>query len=140
MSEAALARLFVYGTLMRAAEGWRFGKPQRDRLARESTFVGQATLAARLYDLGDYPGILLTDDSADVVHGEVVELTDPAASFTWLDPYESIVAGDEAASEYRRIVVPARLADGRTVQVWTYVYNRDLSRLTPVAGGRWLQR
>lgn len=140
MSDATPARLFVYGTLMRAALNWRLGEPQRDRLARESTFVGGATLAARLYDLGDYPGLLLSDDAADVVHGEVVELADPAASFTWLDPYESIVAGDEAASEYRRVVVMVRMETGRTLDAWTYVYNRDLSGLTPVAGGRWRQR
>jgi gamma-glutamylcyclotransferase (GGCT)/AIG2-like uncharacterized protein YtfP len=136
----SLVHLFVYGTLMRAADGWRFGKSQRDRLARESTFVGTAMLAARLYDLGNYPGLLLSHDPADVVHGEIVALADPDHSFRWLDPYESIVPGRPADSEYRREKVTARLAEGTTIAAWTYVYNHDLSAATAVHGGRWLMR
>jgi len=134
------AHLFVYGTLMRAANGWRLGKPQRERLARESTFIAAATIAARLYDLGNYPGLLLSDDPVDVVHGEILALADPGHSFDWLDPYESIVPGREADSEYRREKVTARLADGTAITAWTYVYNHDLSAAAAVPGGRWLAR
>ena len=129
--------LFVYGTLMRRAAGWRFGKRERDRLAGESTFVAEATLRARVYDLGSYPGLVLSDDPADVVHGEVLRLADPAASFVWLDPYESIGPADHPDNEYRRVVVQVRTETGAALEVWTYVYNRDLGHLTPVPGGRW---
>jgi len=132
--------LFVYGTLMRVASAWRIGRAERERLARESDWLGPASLRARLYDLGDYPGVVLSETAGDVVHGEVVRLADPDHSFRWLDAYESIVPGDPDASEYVRAVVPVTLADGSVRDAWTYLYNRDLSALTPVFAGRWLQR
>jgi gamma-glutamylcyclotransferase (GGCT)/AIG2-like uncharacterized protein YtfP len=132
--------LFVYGTLMQAANGGRLGRAQRDRLQREATFVGAASIRGLLYDLGDYPGLCLTDDPDSIVHGEVVRLADPDHSFRWLDPYENIVAGEHPHNEYARIVAKARLEDQTELQVWVYVYNRDVGQRQPVPGGRWLVR
>ena len=137
---ARIDTLFVYGTLMHAADGWRIGRAQRERLARESEWLGPATLKACLYDLGDYPGIVLSDTAGDVVHGEVVRLAHAERSFRWLDAYESIVPGDPDASEYIRSVVKVTFADGAVCEAWTYLYNRNLSALTPLASGRWLER
>lgn len=132
--------LFVYGTLMRAAAGWRLGAEQREQLERESRFVGPATVGARLYDLGNYPGLVLSERSGEIVHGEIFDLVDADRSFRWLDRYESIVPGDLAASEYRRIVTAVDCTGTGPVGAWIYVYNRDLGNRAPVAGGRWLDR
>jgi gamma-glutamylcyclotransferase (GGCT)/AIG2-like uncharacterized protein YtfP len=131
--------LFVYGTLMRSAAGASLGGAERQRLWAESRLVGPATLRGRLYDFGAYPGVVLApDDPTAMVHGEVLEIADPARTFQWLDRYEMIEPGDEAQAEYARVVAVARLAGGGEVQTLVYVTRRDVAGLTPVAGGRWM--
>ena len=131
--------LFVYGTLMRPAAAALMGGPERQRLWGESELIGAAKIRARLYDFGAYPGIVLASDSADaVVHGELLRLASPAATLPWLDAYEMIVPGDEATSEYTRVVAEATVAgEPATIPAWVYITRRDIRGLTPIAGGRW---
>lgn len=137
--------LFVYGTLMRRAAAAGMGGPERQRLWQESQLIGPAVASARLYDFGTYPGVVLAPaDSGFEVHGEVLRLSDPDATFAWLDAYEMIVPGQEALSEYARIVTTVDLATpgggastGR-VESWIYVTQADVSALTHVPSGRWM--
>ena len=62
-------RLFVYGTLMRG-----FDHPMARLLSANADFLGEATCRGRLYLVRHYPGLMLSDDSADVVHGELFRL------------------------------------------------------------------
>ncbi len=133
--------LFVYGTLKREYTGL-FGRDMRDRLHRESRFLGPATMGGRLYDLGSYPGVLDPLEPGDIVHGEVVELLDPAESLIWLDSYEGILPGALAASEYRREQRPVRLPQNGQANVteltaWVYIYARDVAGVRSVDGGNW---
>jgi gamma-glutamylcyclotransferase (GGCT)/AIG2-like uncharacterized protein YtfP len=129
--------LFVYGTLMSTAAG-ALGRVQRDRLARESRGLGPATMAAaRLYDLGRYPGLVESGQMSDVVHGEAVALLNPQRTLAWLDTYEGLAAGDDVRSEYARLERPIQLARGDTLQAWVYVFLRDVTRRRRIANGRW---
>jgi gamma-glutamylcyclotransferase (GGCT)/AIG2-like uncharacterized protein YtfP len=129
--------LFVYGTLMGSAAG-ALGKAQRERLQRESCSLGPATMAgARLYDLGRYPGLVETGAASDIVHGEVVALTNPDCSLVWLDAYEGVIAGDPAASDYARLMRSVRLAQGSEGSAWVYVFLRDVAHRCAIASGRW---
>ncbi len=135
-------QLFVYGTLKSTYTG-RFGGDKRDRLHRESRMLGPAQLRGRLYDLGRYPGIVDTSEPGEIVHGELVALTDPTRTFIWLDAYEGIVSGTSSASEYRRELRGVYLLDavgrpvGPATQAWVYIYARDLGGARLVPSGRW---
>ena len=59
-------RLFVYGTLMRG-----FDHPMARLLAGHAEFLGEATCRGRLVLVKHYPGLLLSDAPADIVHGEL---------------------------------------------------------------------
>jgi gamma-glutamylcyclotransferase (GGCT)/AIG2-like uncharacterized protein YtfP len=131
--------LFVYGTLMTAAEGAGLGKPQRARLQREGVSLGAATIQGRLYDLGRYPALVASDRAADQAHGEVFRLTNPISSFRWLDVYENVVPGSPA-NEYERVVRPVRCSSGGDIRAWVYLYIADLGTRRPVTGGRWQPR
>jgi gamma-glutamylcyclotransferase (GGCT)/AIG2-like uncharacterized protein YtfP len=139
--------LFVYGTLMSRADT-ALGREQRARLAREGRSLGAAMIAARLYDLGAYPGITQVgpwpgpDARAQIVHGEVYELDDPARTFTWLDPYESIFPECAPDCEYRREMADVALAaDPRNaLRAQVYVYRAALGEAREVKGGRWRVR
>jgi gamma-glutamylcyclotransferase (GGCT)/AIG2-like uncharacterized protein YtfP len=130
--------LFVYGTLVRAARDAGMGGPERQRLWSESRLVSPATIRARLYDFGDYPGVALAEphERDAIVHGEILQLRDDRATFSWLDRYEMIEPGQEATAEYARVITEAA-TPGSTSMVWVYVTRRDVSALTPIASGRW---
>lgn len=131
-------RLFVYGTLMRAAATAAMGRDMRARLEAEGDWLGAATLSGRLYDLGAYPGLIRATPNGDRVHGEVYRLRDPRASFVWLDAYEGIPAGQTLSGhEYERVVDRAARPDGSSLDVWIYglISAPDGARF--VADGRW---
>lgn len=130
-----VADLFVYGTLMPHAAS-AYGQAERELLASGARVMGAATVCGRLYDLGSYPGLVLSDDPSDEAHGIVLRLADPAAAFPWLDAYEGI-ATEPADSEYQRVLRPVRLAGGTLLSAWVYVCRRPVSEASRIHGGRW---
>ncbi len=130
--------LFVYGTLMPTATSV-LGGIERARLAAVAVDLGPATVCARLYDLGGYPG--LVPDPAGTVEGELLELADPDATWPWLDAYEGVApAGGSATDEYRRQIVPVRLLSdpNQDMAAWAYVMAREPAGLTPLPMRRWV--
>ncbi|MDX1376402.1 MAG: gamma-glutamylcyclotransferase family protein [Burkholderiales bacterium] len=127
--------LFVYGTLRRALR-----HEMHRVLQRAAAFVGTATVRGTLYDLGAYPGLVAAADSDDLVTGEVYRLERNRAGETLaaLDAYEGCTAADPEPHEYRRRVVPARLADGSERAAWTYVLNRSPAGLERIPHGDYL--
>lgn len=129
-------QLFVYGTLMRAAAASRLGRDMRERLERSGAWLGTASIEGRLYDLGRYPLLKPARSGADLVHGEVYRLSDPAAVFAWLDPYEGIEPG-AGRGEYERVVRPVTLTPGATSDAWVYLSAMDVPESRRLASGRW---
>lgn len=127
--------LFVYGTLMPGALG-ELGALERARLADEARLLGAAQMQGRLYDFGDYPGVIESADSSSVVHGEVLSLLDPAATWPWLDAYEGIAPRDPDP-EYARRICPISLVDGVSTTAWVYLYRWPTRRGRLVTSGRW---
>jgi len=125
-------RLFVYGTLLARAS-----HPKGERLRREARLLGAATIEGRLYSLGRYP-VLIEADGHYAVHGEVYALNTPATSLLWLDDYEGIVPGKPERSPYERAERPVRLASGRTLTAWVYLYRRSVRTQPEVPSGFWL--
>jgi gamma-glutamylcyclotransferase (GGCT)/AIG2-like uncharacterized protein YtfP len=125
-------RLFVYGTLMRG-----FDHPMAKLLSRSAEFCGEARCRGRLYLVTHYPGLVSSDDSNDVVFGELYRLRTPEASLTTLDEYEGC-GPDVASPQYLRQVLPMTLDDGSVTEAWTYVYNRPVKNLPRISSGRFL--
>lgn len=117
------------------------GVAQRRRLAREARSLGAARVTGRLYDLGEYPGLVLSNDHRDVVHGELFELDSLRPTLRWLDDYEGMRPGDASACEYSRLQIPVTYDQGSIigagVDAWAYVYMRRVSAARRVAKGRW---
>lgn len=108
--------LFVYGTLRRAAN-----HPMHRALAT-SSFIGEGHVGARLFDLGSYPGMMLSRDPDARVTGEVYELPAEAAAVVLqtLDEYEGVGA-TSGVQEYERQIVDVSLVTGQTLSAWAYV-------------------
>jgi gamma-glutamylcyclotransferase (GGCT)/AIG2-like uncharacterized protein YtfP len=126
-------RLFVYGTLMRG-----FDHPMARLLAANAEFLGKAQCLGRLYLVRHYPGLLFSNDPADIVHGELYRLHEPDALLREFDMYEACGEGFEQPTEYVRQMLTVTLGDGTAREAWTYVYNWPVSELPLITSGRFL--
>jgi gamma-glutamylcyclotransferase (GGCT)/AIG2-like uncharacterized protein YtfP len=126
--------LFVYGTLMRG-----FDHPMAKLLSRSADFVGEARCQGRLYLVKHYPGLLLSDDPADVVFGELYRLRARDALLREFDMYEACGEGFAEPTEYVRQMLPVTLDDGAVSEAWTYVYNWPVNDLARIASGKFME-
>ena len=110
---------FIYGSLKR-------GFPNHDRFDfdKKSRFLGEATLnGARMYDLGPFPCVVLTNDPKDAVHGEIYEVTD--------DECASMIRRMERGAGYVETKVEA---NGR--EAATFVYD-GVQEAPAIPDGTW---
>jgi gamma-glutamylcyclotransferase (GGCT)/AIG2-like uncharacterized protein YtfP len=126
--------LFVYGTLMRG-----FNHPMARLLSGAADFLGEARCRGRLYRVKHYPGLVLSDDAADVVFGELYRLRQPAELLREFDMYEACGEGFAQPTEYLRQMLPV-VRDGGGSEAWTYVYNWPVAHLSRIASGRFLEK
>lgn len=104
-SREVLDRLFIYGSL-------RDGQSARSLVANQLTGAVAATTEGSIYAFPmGYPGYV--EDGAGTVHGEVLWLTELAATFGLLDAYEG--------ADFARMIRQVTLASGEVVWAWIYV-------------------
>jgi gamma-glutamylcyclotransferase (GGCT)/AIG2-like uncharacterized protein YtfP len=111
--------LFIYGTL----------HPDRAPaeiapVVRRLNPLGLATIHAKLYNLGEYPGVVLDPTASHTVAGELFSIPD-AATLALLDAYEDFRSHDPANSLFLRTQTTATLHDDSRLTCWVYVYNCD---------------
>jgi gamma-glutamylcyclotransferase (GGCT)/AIG2-like uncharacterized protein YtfP len=126
--EEATRHVFVYGTLRRG---------ERNDIARYRPlplFIGPASIAGRLYDLGAYPGIVL--GAGGRVVGEVYRIS--AEVETALDFLEEVKP--DGSGEYLKREVPVFVA-GQVLDCLVYEIHPDrLQGRLVIASGDWRQR
>lgn len=123
--------LFVYGTLLPG-----LAPPLIRDVVDRLEVVGPATIGGRLYHLGSYPGCVLDAECGRVIHGMALAIPDDAV-LERLDWYEGFVANDAQGSLFVRGTAHATMADGRAMEVWVYVYNRDVADARLIEDGRY---
>jgi gamma-glutamylcyclotransferase (GGCT)/AIG2-like uncharacterized protein YtfP len=109
--------LFVYGTLRSAADTkWsRF-------LASISRFAGPGRTRGLLFQLGGYPGMVVSAHDDAWVIGEVYSLNEPSSAWPVLDAYEGCGPADPPPHQFERQIVDVLLDNGQTISAWVYVY------------------
>jgi gamma-glutamylcyclotransferase (GGCT)/AIG2-like uncharacterized protein YtfP len=125
--------LFVYGTLMRGYE-----HPMARLLSANADFLGPASCHGRLYKVKHYPGLVLSDDAADIVFGELYRLRAVDDLLREFDMYEACGEGFPEPTQYVRQMLPVTLTDGSASQAWTYIYNWPVAALPRIESGRFL--
>ena len=103
------SRLFVYGTLKRGSDN-KYAR----LLEANSEFLGTGRMRGRVYNLGRYPGAVVSEQPGDWVPGELFCLVTPAKTFKTLDAYEG--------AEFSRTMVDIRLDSGESLESWVYLY------------------
>ncbi len=117
--------LLVYGTLRSFSQN-----KHAQMLRQQAEFLGAATVQGRLYQISNYPGLILSDNRDDHVTGEIYRLREPALTLAELDEYEG--------AEYQRVLTDARLDSGQTTRVWVYVYRPPVDETKRIKSGDFL--
>ena len=118
--------VFVYGTLKRGH--------LREPLMRDDTLcsVNEASVAGRLLDLGEYPGLIRGEGR---VHGEVWRYRSLKRLFATLDSVEDFEGWERLeTSMYHRTLVQADVR-GTAHWAWAYEYRGEDGTLIP--DGSW---
>ena len=120
--------LFVYGTLMQGQH------PMHDVLSTHSQYIGRGWITAQLYQIRDYPGVVVSDKPEDKVFGELYLLTN-AAVLQPLDDYEECSAAFAEPHEYRREQVEVFISSAVSYTAWVYVYNHPVDSARRIRSG-----
>lgn len=131
----ATQHLFVYGTLSP-----QLAPPEIAATVRRLRPVGTASVRGRLYDLGEYPGAVLSRTSRSVIRGEVFELPSDAQALDSIDEYEGFQPRKPGSSLFVRRAWTVIMDDGTRLRCWVYVYNGDTRQAQPVRSGTYARR
>ena len=126
--------LFVYGTLMRG-----YSHPMARLLSANADFVGEASCRGKLYKVKHYPGLVLSNEAADIVFGELYRLRAVDDLLREFDMYEACGEGFAEPTQYVRRMLPVTLADDTKSEAWTYIYNWPVTDLALIETGRFLK-
>ena len=123
--------LFSYGTLL-PEHAPREIAPTVRRLRR----VGQGFVRGKLYDLGDYPGAVLTRNGP-LIRGLVFALPDDPSVLEQLDRYEEFDSSRPNGSLFVRKRRVVNLQNGKKIVCWIYAYNGSTDTASPLPSGRY---
>jgi gamma-glutamylcyclotransferase (GGCT)/AIG2-like uncharacterized protein YtfP len=124
-----LEYLFSYGTLQPG-----LAPADIELLMRDLPRRGRAYIYGLLYDLGEYPGVRLVESDSKV-WGQVFELPTDPSLLRRLDEYEEFDPSNIDESQFLREKCMATLQDGNILEVWVYVYNRDVETAAVIESG-----
>jgi gamma-glutamylcyclotransferase (GGCT)/AIG2-like uncharacterized protein YtfP len=108
--------LFVYGTLMRGSRS-----PMSSLLNARAIFLGEASIAGRLYNLGSFPGAVPDGMSKSRIWGHVYFIRN-AAVVAALDRYEGCGPNNQDLQLFRREQTRILLRGGKEVDGWVYAF------------------
>ncbi|MFD0793707.1 gamma-glutamylcyclotransferase [Mucilaginibacter litoreus] len=124
--------LFVYGTLLQTDNDFAA------YLRANCTFVSTGKINGELYDLGDYPGLVLTDLPDEFVYGSIYKMDNVDGVLKQLDWYEGVGPNEEQPNLYIRQKVIVNSADGDAAEAWVYIYNRSIANLYKITDGDYI--
>ncbi len=124
--------LFVYGTLLSA-----IGHPVGNFLRSNTTFVGIGVTQGQLYDLGEYPGLIVNINIKNQVSGEIYQLENHTV-LSQIDQYEGISQYTNSNDEYSRQKVLVKMEKQTDIMAWTYIYVRSLTDKAKIISGDYL--
>ena len=108
--------LFLYGTLLDAHnQVAQFLKSNAD-------FYAEGYFHGKLFDLGDYPGAIESNNSEDKVFGSTFKVRNPDAVFVALDEYEETGDKFPSPNEFIRTKIDVFDHKGKIIRSYVYLY------------------
>lgn len=122
--------LFVYGTLLQKDN--QFGV----YLKKYCAFLSTGKIKGRLYDIGEYPGLVLNPEGY-FINGNIYSV-DSEEVLQALDAYEGVGPLENQPNLYLRINCPVVTNCGEA-NAWVYVYNLPVVGLPEIKSGNYLE-
>jgi len=124
--------LFIYGTLLNENNEYAA------YLKINSRFYSDGKIKGKLYDIGEYPGAILSSNDEDYIYGNILKLDHPEDVFPVIDDYEGYGVNQSTPNEFVRVEVQIETALV-PVNCWIYVYNLPVEGLILIKNGRYLK-
>ena len=135
MSTPAIYQLFVYGSLRSG-----FKSPAYEYISRYFSFVGEARVRGKLFDMGSYPAGIPSNENSFII-GELYSIKNDM-EFSWaigqLDDYEGVTVEPDEVQLYKRGLTEVMLND-KVTHAWIYWYNGDVTGKPQIASGDLMQ-
>ena len=124
-------KLFVYGSLRSGFHSVAF-----EYISRFFSFVADAKVKGKLFDMGEYPAAIPTSENIFIV-GELYTIKQEN-EFPWaigqLDDYEGLNVEAGEVQLYRRELTEVYF-DNQATHAWIYWYNADVSGRPSIDSG-----
>ncbi len=135
MNSSGIYQLFVYGSLRSG-----FKSPAYEYISRFFSFVGNAKVRGKLFDLGSYPAGVPTNEENFII-GELY-IIKHKPEFTWaigqLDDYEGVSVEPDEIQLYKRELVDVIMNDTIT-PAWIYWYVGNIEGKPLIESGDMIQ-
>ncbi|MDA1273787.1 MAG: gamma-glutamylcyclotransferase [Verrucomicrobia bacterium] len=132
MKESDCHYVSVYGSLRRDTAG------KIHPLLEPAEFLGSGWFAGTLYDLGEFPGAIVTQNLSRKVKVEIYRLLSPETAWAGLDEYEDCDPARKSDALFHRTILAVELDSGGQLSTWVYLYNRSTETLSPIQSGDWV--
>lgn len=136
MSNPSCFQLFVYGSLRKG-----FNSPAYEYMSRYFDLVAQGKVQGKLYDLGEYPAAIPSDEPFFII-GELYTIKQEQ-EFDWamaqLDDYEGVEASYDEPALYQRLITEIFLNDGTSVKAWVYWFTGSVDGRPLIHSGDMLE-
>lgn len=130
--EQSNGQLFVYGSLRSG-----FHHPAYAYISRYFTLLSDARVKGKLYDMGEFPAAVPTDEDYYIV-GELYQISRPD-EWPWaiaqLDDYEGLHTENNEPALYKREQVTTYLKNRQTSTTWIYWYNGRITDEKLISSG-----
>jgi gamma-glutamylcyclotransferase (GGCT)/AIG2-like uncharacterized protein YtfP len=124
-------QLFVYGSLR---SGFQHAAYQY--LSKYFHLIGNATVKGKLYDMGEYPVAIATENERFII-GELYQIN-TAEEFSYaigqLDDYEGLFPEEGETTLYKRETVTV-YCNNQQSTAWIYWFNGSIDNLPEIASG-----
>jgi gamma-glutamylcyclotransferase (GGCT)/AIG2-like uncharacterized protein YtfP len=120
--------LFVYGTLLQPGNGFA------DYLNQHCTYITPGKIRGILYDIGEYPGLVIPGDVEQYIYGSVFKLCHPEENLRVIDDYEGFGPGQEQPNLFVRVIKPVE-TNNDIIEAWVYLYNLPVADLPQITSG-----
>jgi gamma-glutamylcyclotransferase (GGCT)/AIG2-like uncharacterized protein YtfP len=124
--------LFVYGTLLQPGNNFA------DYLKQYCTYLSPGKTKALLYDIGEYPGAIIKNNTDSYIHGSVFKLLHPKENLRVIDDYEGFGPEQDQPNLYIRTVLSIETDTG-IIDAWIYLYNLPVDSLPQIATGNYAE-